>query len=131
MNFSNKVIEHFMCPQNLYSMPDADVKSSYSESVCGDSLTIFIKVKNNIIDEISYLVYGCSAAIATSSMVSVLAKGKTLEEAMAITEQDIVDALEGLPEEKMHCSLLGIKALRKTINKYKRIYEIENKEVSK
>jgi nitrogen fixation NifU-like protein len=117
-----------MCPQNAYSMPDADAEGSFGDSSCGDCLTVYIKVKDNIIDEISYLVFGCSASIATSSITSVLVKGKTLDEAMLLTENDIVEALEGLPESKQHCSNLGISALRNAIINYKnKISESEDK----
>jgi nitrogen fixation NifU-like protein len=108
-----------MCPQNAYSMPDADAEGSFGDSSCGDCLTVYIKVKDNTIDEISYLVFGCSASVATSSMTSVLAKGKTLDEAMLLTESDVVEALEGLPKNKQHCSNLGISALRNAIINYK------------
>ena len=117
--YSDKVLEHFMCPHNAYSMPDCDAEGSFGDPSCGDSLTIYIKVKNNIITEISYLVFGCTASIATSSMTSVLAEGKSLDEALSLTENDIVEALDGLPEEKQHCSNLGISALRKAIANYK------------
>ncbi|NLO48630.1 MAG: iron-sulfur cluster assembly scaffold protein [Clostridiales bacterium] len=116
--YSEKVMEHFMCPQNAYSMPDADAEGSYGDPSCGDYLTIYLKVKDNRIEEISYLVFGCCASIATSSMTSVLAKGKTLEEALNITEEDIVRALNGLPENKLHCSNLGASALRNAIANY-------------
>lgn len=107
-----------MCPQNAYSMVDADAEGSFGDPSCGDSLTVYIKVKDNRIEEVSYLVFGCSASIATSSMTSVLAKGKTLEEALNITEEDIIEALNGLPETKVHCSNLGVSALRNAINNY-------------
>ena len=107
-----------MCPQNAFSMPDADSEGSFGDVACGDALTIFIKVENNIIQEISYLVFGCCASIATSSMTSVLAKGKSLDEALDISEEDIINALDGLPENKVHCSNLGVSALRKAINNY-------------
>ena len=107
-----------MCPQNAHSMPDADAEGCYGDPSCGDSLTVYIKVKDNRIDEISYLVFGCCASIATSSMTSVLAKGKTLEEALNITEEDIIQALDGLPENKVHCSNLGVSALRSAIENY-------------
>jgi len=107
-----------MCPQNAYSMPDADAEGSYGDPSCEDYLTVYIKVKDNRIEEISYLVFGCCASIATSSMISVLAKGKTLEEALNITEEDIVRALDGLPENKLHCSNLGVSALHNAINNY-------------
>ena len=118
MIYSEKVMEYFRRPQNAHSMPNADAQGSIGDPSCGDSLRMFIKVKDNIIQEISYLVFGCCASIATSSMTTVLAKGKTLEEALAITEQDIIEALDGLPEEKKHCSNLGVSALRIAIQDY-------------
>lgn len=125
--YSDKVIEHFMCPQNAYSMPDANAEGSFGDPACGDSLTIYLKVENSVIEEISYLVYGCCASITTSSMTSVLAKGKTLEDAMKITDDNIVVALNGLPEEKKHCSNLGIRALQNAINNYLKINQMEDK----
>ena len=107
-----------MTPQNAYSMIHADGEGSFGDSTCGDYIDLYIKVENNIIKEISYLVFGCTASIATSSMTSVLAKGKTLEEAMLITEKDISNALGGLPEQKEHCSNLGVSALRNAIKDY-------------
>ena len=107
-----------MCPQNAHSMPDADAEGDYGDPSCGDYLTVYLKVKDNRVDEISYLVFGCCASIATSSMTSVLAKGKTLEEALNITEEDIIQALDGLPENKVHCSNLGVSALRNAIENY-------------
>ena len=107
-----------MCPQNAHSMPDADAEGSYGDPSCGDYLTVYLKVKDNRIEEISYLVFGCCASIATSSMTSLLAKGKTLEEALNITEEDIIQALDGLPENKVHCSNLGVSALRNAIENY-------------
>ena len=107
-----------MCPQNAHSMPDADAEGSFGDPSCGDYLTVYLKVKDNRIEEISYLVFGCCASIATSSMTSVLAKGKTLEEALNITEENIIQALDGLPENKVHCSNLGVSALRSAIENY-------------
>ena len=121
--YSEKVIEHFMCPQNAHSMPDANAEGSYGDPSCGDYLTVYLKVKDNRIEEISYLVFGCCASIATSSMTSVLAKGKTLEEALNITEEDIIQALDGLPENKVHCSNLGASALHNAINNYLKLKE--------
>ena len=112
-----------MCPQNAHSMPDADAEGSYGDPSCGDSLTFYIKVEDNRITDISYLVFGCSASIATSSMTS---KGKSLEEALAISEEDIIEALNGLPEHKTHCSNLGVSALRNAINNYMNAERMEN-----
>lgn len=107
-----------MSPQNAYFMPDAHGEGHVGDSACGDSLSIFIKVENDMITEISYLVFGCPASIATSSMTSVLAKGKTIEEALTITENDIIQALGGLPKGKEHCSNLGVSALKEAIADY-------------
>lgn len=116
--YSDTVIEHFMCPRNVGNMNDADGEGTVGDPSCGDSLTIYIKVKNDVIEDISFLVFGCAAAIATSSMTTELAKGKTIEEALKISEDDIVRALGGLPENKKHCSNLGAKALRNAIDDY-------------
>lgn len=99
-------------------MPDADATGSCGDPSCGDSLTLYIKVKDNVITDISFLVFGCVAAIASSSITTELAKGKTLEEALRITDNDIAAALDGLPENKMHCSVLGATALRNAIENY-------------
>ena len=117
-SFSDKVIDHFICPRNAGRMPDADAEGSCGDPGCGDSLTIFIKVEDNRIAEISFLVFGCVAAIATSSMTTELAKGKSLEEALMLTNEDIAEALGGLPENKLHCSVLGATALKKAIENY-------------
>lgn len=116
--YSDKVMDHFMSPRNSGSMPDADAEGTMGDPNCGDTLTIYIKVRDEIIEDISFLVFGCTASIATSSMTTVLAKGKTLAEALKITEQDVIDALDGLPEEKEHCSNLGVSALKKAIKSY-------------
>lgn len=117
--FSDKTIEHFMQPQNVGYMEDADAVGISGEPGCGDSLAIFIKVQDNVISEISFLVFGCVAAVASSSMTTELAKGKTLEEATKITDADIVAALDGLPEHKLHCSVLGASALQNAIANYR------------
>ena len=116
--YSDKVIEHFMSPRNVGSMTDADAEGSYGDPECGDYLTFYIKVDENRITDIRFLVFGCVAAVATSSMTTELVKGKTLEEAMSITDRDITDALDGLPNHKLHCSVLGADALKNTIINY-------------
>ena len=121
-SFSDKTIEHFMQPQNVGDMPDADAVGSSGEPGCGDFLAIFIKVTDNRISDISFLVDGCVAAVASSSMATELAKGKTLEEAAMITDREIVEALEGLPEHKLHCSVLGATALKNAIEHYYRTH---------
>ena len=116
--YNNKVMQHFLHPQNAYKMTDADAEGSYGDPECGDALTIYLKVEDDMITEISYLVYGCCAAIATSSIASVMIKGKTIEQAWLITEEDIIRAIDGLPGSKEHCSLLVVSALRKAIHNY-------------
>ncbi len=118
-SFTDKVIEHFMCPKNVGSMPDADAKGTCGDPSCGDSLTLYIKVKDDVIEDISFLVFGCVAAIATSSMTTELVKGKPLEEASKLTDTDIAEALGGLPENKLHCSVLGATALKNAIENYR------------
>lgn len=118
-SFTDKVIEHFMCPRNAGSMPDADAEGTCGDPSCGDSLTLYIKVKDNVIEDISFLVFGCVAAIATSSMTTELVKGKPLDEALKLTDTDITEALGGLPENKLHCSVLGATALKNAIENYR------------
>ncbi len=116
--FTELVMEHFLSPRNIGSMPDADGEGVGGDPECGDCLTIYIKVKDNVIIDIRFLVLGCVAAIASSSMTTELAKGKTLEEASRITNLDIAEALGGLPEHKLHCSVLGAAALKNAIADY-------------
>ncbi len=117
-----------MCPRNAHSMPDADAQGQYGDPACGDALTMYIKVQNGVLTHVSYLVFGCSASIATSSMTSVLAQGKTLREALRITEDDVTHALDGLPEAKQHCSNLGVSALRNAIYAYLEAHETHETE---
>ena len=116
--YSKIVIDHFMNPRNIGDMADADGIGVGGDPKCGDALKIFIKIRNNRIEDIRFVVSGCDASIATSSMTTVLAKGKTLEEALKIKETDVIQALGGLPEEKQHCSNLGVKALQSAIKDY-------------
>jgi nitrogen fixation NifU-like protein len=116
--FSVKVIEHFMNPQNVGEMSDADGEGVCGDPVCGDFLTVHIKVEQNILVDIKFQVFGCPSAIATSSMATVLAKGRSLDEVMQLKEEDVILALGGLPEEKQHCSNLGVQALHKAVHDY-------------
>ena len=116
--YSEKVIEHFRNPRNMGEIKDADGVGTVGNPLCGDQMTIYIKVKNDRIVDIKFKTFGCAAAIATSSMITELAKGKTLEEAMKITRKAVADELDGLPPIKMHCSNLAADALHAAIKDY-------------
>jgi len=118
--YSKKVMEHFLNPRNMGKIDDPDGVGVAGNPVCGDTMTIYIKVRNNRIVDIKFQTFGCAAAIATSSMITELAKGKTIEEAEKITRDDVADALEGLPPIKMHCSNLAADALKAAIEDYKK-----------
>jgi len=117
--YSNKVMDHFKNPRNMGEMKDADAMGEFGNPVCGDLMYIYIKVKDDRIEDISFQTFGCGAAIAASSKCTELAKGKTLEEAEKITRDDVANALGGLPPEKLHCSNLASDALKDAIKKYK------------
>ncbi len=117
--YSEKVMEHFKNPRNVGTIDGADGIGEVGNPVCGDMMTFYIKVKDNVIDEIKFQTFGCGAAIAVSSMVSEMAKGKTLDEASKITNRMVAEALEGLPKQKLHCSNLGADALQKAIEDYR------------
>ena len=116
--YSDIVMDHFMCPRNMGVINNSNGEGTNGDPGCGDYLNIYIRVENNIIEDISFLVFGCPASIATSSMTTELSKKKTLEEALKITENHIINALGGLPENKKHCSNLGVAALRNAIEDY-------------
>ncbi len=117
--YSQKVMEHFMHPRNVGEIEDADGVGEVGNPVCGDMMTFYIKVKDNRLADIKFKTFGCGAAIAVSSMVSEMAMGKTLEEALKITPKSVADELEGLPKQKFHCSNLGAQALQKAIQDYR------------
>lgn len=123
MMYTEKVIEHFRRPHNQGKLPDYSAVGKVGNIVCGDVMWLYIKVEKDsedreVIGDISWETFGCTAAIATSSMVSDLAKGKTLDEAIAITNKDVADELGGLPPVKMHCSALAADALNEAIYNY-------------
>jgi len=117
--YSDKVLDHFKNPRNVGEIEDADSEGTVGNPVCGDMMTMYIKVKDDKIEDIKFKTFGCGAAIATSSMTTELAKGKTLDEALEISRQDVADALDGLPPVKMHCSNLAADALHEAVKKYK------------
>ncbi|AEG18018.1 MAG: Fe-S cluster assembly scaffold protein NifU [Methanobacterium paludis] len=117
--YTEKVMDHFQNPRNVGEIKDADGVGTEGNPVCGDLMTIYIKVEDNIITDIKFKTFGCGAAIATSSMITEMAIGKTIEEALKITRKDVADELEGLPPVKMHCSNLAADALKAAIADYK------------
>ena len=116
--YSEKVMDHFTNPRNVGEIANPDGVGEEGNPVCGDMMTFYIKVKDNRLEDVKFKTFGCGAAIAVSSMVSEMAKGKTLEEARKITPELVAKELEGLPKNKFHCSNLGAQALNKAIDDY-------------
>ncbi|MBZ4664801.1 Fe-S cluster assembly scaffold protein NifU [Mahella sp.] len=117
--YSQKVMDHFTNPRNVGEIPDADGVGEVGNPRCGDIMKIFIKIDGDVITDVKFQTFGCAAAIATSSMATELIKGKTLDEALDITNKTVADALDGLPAIKMHCSVLAEDGLRAAIEDYK------------
>jgi nitrogen fixation NifU-like protein len=118
--YSKKVMDHFMNPRNVGVIENPDGYGKVGNPVCGDLMEMYIKVENDIITDIKFKTFGCGSAIATSSMVTELAKGTHVDEALKITRGDVADELEGLPPQKMHCSNLAADALHAAIMDYKK-----------
>ncbi len=116
--YSEKVMDHFTNPRNVGAISNPDGVGEEGNPVCGDMMTFYIKVKDNRLDDVKFKTFGCGAAIAVSSMVSEMAKGKTIDEARKITPELVAKELEGLPKNKFHCSNLGAQALNKAIDDY-------------
>ncbi len=116
--YSEKVMEHFRNPRNVGEMKNPDGIGHVGNPVCGDIMELYIKVKDNIIVDAKFKTFGCGAAIATSSMVTELVKGKTVDEALEISNRAVAEALGGLPPIKMHCSILAENALKSAIEDY-------------
>ncbi|MDO3379497.1 Fe-S cluster assembly scaffold protein NifU [Geoalkalibacter halelectricus] len=117
--YTEKVMDHFSNPRNVGEIENADGVGEVGNASCGDIMKIFLKVEDNIIKDVKFKTFGCGAAIATSSMVTEMAIGKTLDEAMELTNAAVADALDGLPANKMHCSNLAADALHEAIKNYK------------
>ncbi|MGD2201190.1 MAG: Fe-S cluster assembly scaffold protein NifU [Candidatus Bathyarchaeota archaeon] len=117
--YSEKVLDHFRNPRNVGEIKDADGVGTVGNPVCGDMMSVYIKVEDDKIKDIKFRTFGCGAAIATTSMTTELAKGKTLDEAMEITREKVADELDGLPPVKMHCSNLASDALHEAIKDYR------------
>jgi nitrogen fixation NifU-like protein len=119
IGYSKKVMDHFMNPRNVGTIENPDGYGKVGNPVCGDLMEMYLEINDDIIKDIKFQTFGCGSAIATSSMVTELAKGKNVDEAMKITRKDVADELEGLPPQKMHCSNLAADALREAIKDYK------------
>ena len=121
--YSKKVMEHFFNPKNVGEIKNADGIGEVGNPRCGDIMKMYIKVKDNVITDIKFQTFGCGAAVATSSMVTELIKGKTLDEALKITNKEVADALDGLPPLKMHCSNLAEAGVKAAIDDYRKKHE--------
>ena len=120
MEYSDKVKEHFLNPKNIGKLDDANATATEGSPACGDQITFYLKINPDtlVIDEIKFLSYGCASNIATASVATELVKGKTIDEANALTWQKVTDELDGLPASKVHCSVLAVEALRAAIKNF-------------
>jgi nitrogen fixation NifU-like protein len=116
--YSEKVMEHFKNPRNVGEMEDPDGVGRVGDPICGDVMELYIKVNDGVIVDVKFKTFGCAAAIATSSMVTEMVKGKSVEEALKISNNAVVEALDGLPSAKVHCSVLAEDALKAAIENY-------------
>ena len=119
MEYTEQVMDHFMNPRNMGEMENPDGVGTVGNAKCGDIMRIYIKVEDNVITDVKFKTFGCGAAIATSSKATELVKGKTLDEALQITNKMVMDSLGGLPPVKVHCSVLAEEALHAAIQDYK------------
>jgi nitrogen fixation protein NifU and related proteins len=117
-SYNENVMDHFMHPRNMGEIKDADGIGRVGNPQCGDIMEMYIKVKDNVLVDVKFKTFGCGAAIASSSMVTELVKGKTIEEALKVTNKQVIEALGGLPPIKRHCSVLGEDAFKSAINDY-------------
>ena len=121
--YSEKVFDHFKNPRNVGEIPDADGVGEVGNARCGDIMKMYLKIEDNVITDVKFETFGCGSAIASSSMATLMIKGKTIEEALAITNKDVVDALDGLPAHKLHCSVLAEESIKAAVQDY---YERNN-----
>jgi nitrogen fixation NifU-like protein len=126
MNYSAKVMDHFANPRNVGEIENADAVGEVGNAVCGDIMKIYMKINDNVITDIKFKTFGCGAAIATSSMATELIKGKTVDEALNLTNKAVIEALDGLPPAKVHCSVLAEEAVKSAIADYYRKNGIES-----
>lgn len=124
--YNERVVKEFSNPQNVGEMKDANAVGTVGNAVCGDIMKIFMKInENDVIEDVSFQTFGCAAAIATSSVATTMIKGKTVEEALKLTNKQVIDELGGLPPQKLHCSVLAEEAIKEAINNY--LTEYKNK----
>ena len=125
MDYSDKVLEHFYSPRNVGVLPKADAVGEEGDPNCGDVMKMYLEIDNNIITDVKFKAFGCGSAIATASIATELVKGKTLEEAWKITNKSVIEALDGLPAEKIHCSVLAEQTIHCAINNYRKAHGME------
>lgn len=118
MAYSQKVMDHFMNPRNTGEITDADAVGEVGNSVCGDIMKMYLKIRDNVIEDVKFKTFGCGAAVATSSIATEMIKGKTIEEALSLSNKAVVEALDGLPPAKLHCSVLAEQAVKAAISDY-------------
>ena len=118
MAYSEKVMDHFANPRNVGEIPDADGVGEVGNPTCGDIMKMYLKIKDGVITDVKFKTFGCGAAIATSSMATEMVKGKTIEEALKLTNKAVMEALDGLPPVKVHCSLLAEEAIHAALWDY-------------
>ena len=116
--YSDKVMDHFQHPRNVGKLPDADGVGEVGNAKCGDIMKMYLKINGNIIEDVKFETFGCGSAIASSSMATELIKGKTIDEALAVTNKQVVDALGGLPAHKLHCSVLAEESIKSAVKDY-------------
>lgn len=126
--YSEKVMDHFKNPRNLGEMENPDAIGEVGNAKCGDIMKIYLKIKDNIITDIKFQTFGCASAIASSSIATEMIKGKSIEQALALTNREVVDSLNGLPTHKIHCSVLAEEAVKSAIKNY---YDKNNIEYDK
>ncbi|EQB87187.1 nitrogen fixation NifU-like protein [Clostridium punense] len=125
MDYSDKVLEHFYSPRNVGTLPDANGIGEAGDANCGDIMKIYLKVDGNIIKDVRFMTFGCGSAIASSSIATELIKGKTIEEAWGLTNKSVIEALDGLPSSKIHCSVLAEQTIHRAINNYREAQGLE------
>ena len=125
LNYTALVIDHFMNPRNVGEIENADAIGEAGSASCGDMMRIYLKIEDNVITDVKFKTFGCAAAIASSSIATEMIKGKTIQEVMKLTNMEVVDALGGLPEKKVHCSVMVEAAIASAISNYISKIEME------